>query len=68
MCATPHWAILSLQQGAELDFDTKELMLVYNNVLAQLTSLDTTHLKTYFTDIWACGKELQCTLQVEKSR
>ena len=62
-CAILHWAILSLRQGAEPDFETKELTPIYNNILARLTSLDATYLDSYFADIWERGKELRRTYE-----
>ncbi|KAG6371754.1 hypothetical protein JVT61DRAFT_9106 [Boletus reticuloceps] len=62
-CAVLHWAILSLQQGAEPDFDTKELTPIYDSALARLTSLDATYLDSYFADIWARGMELRRTYE-----
>ena len=62
-CAILHWAILSLQKGAERDFDAKELTPVYNNAFARLTSLDAMYLNSYFADIWARGKELRHTYE-----
>ena len=57
-CVILHWAILSLRQGAEPDFDAKGLTLAYNNALARLTLLDAEYLHSYFADILARGKEL----------